>query len=227
MIRTPELVSIILPVYNGAKFLRAALDSVMQQTYGGFELIVVDDGSTDNSADIAASLKAVRLIRRHHRNVAAARNVGVGSATGSLVTFIDQDDTWPPNRLELQVGFLASHRDVDIVLGRYRVCLEPDVLRPPWIKAEAVGRVYPIKPLTLMTRGDVFRRIGEFDESYQSASDSDWLKRARDANIRTAVLPDMLLNWRIHDSNASYERAIARSENLRFLHASIVRRRHA
>src|SRR3954451_23570366 len=102
------LVSVIIPVHNGAKYLRAALESVFAQTYSPFEVIVVDDGSVDESGVIAQSFNDVRYIHQANQGVAAARNNGIGAARGEFLAFLDQDDLWTTEKLKLQMGYLMK-----------------------------------------------------------------------------------------------------------------------
>src|SRR5262245_42249310 len=116
MSRSASLVSVVMPVYNGERHLREAIDSVLRQTHRNLELIVVDDGSTDGSAEIARAFgDQVRLIRQANVGSAVARNVGIASARGEFVAFIDADDGWVSNKLELQVRYLVEHPDVGMV----------------------------------------------------------------------------------------------------------------
>src|SRR5213078_156464 len=106
------LVSVIIPVYNGARYLRAALESVFAQTYRPIEVIVVDDGSGDDSGVIAQSFPDVHFIHQENQGVAAARNHGFDAARGEFIAFLDQDDLWTPEKLKVQVNYLLNHPDV-------------------------------------------------------------------------------------------------------------------
>src|ERR1044072_7097933 len=110
------LVSVIIPVYNGARFLLAALESVFAQTYRPFEVIVVDDGSADDSGRIAQSFSGVHYIRQANQGVAAARNTGIEAARGEFYAFLDQDDLWTPEKLRLQIQHMLNHPDLGYTL---------------------------------------------------------------------------------------------------------------
>ena len=112
------LVSIVVPVYNSEAFLQETLDSVFALEYEPFEVIVVDDGSSDESAAIAQSYADVRCIRQENRGPADARNEGIRSARGEFVAFVDSDDVVLPHKLSTQVGYLLDHPDVTATLGR-------------------------------------------------------------------------------------------------------------
>src|SRR6187549_3720033 len=106
------LVSIIVPVYNGERYLRAALESIFAQTYRPLEVIVVDDGSVDDSGVIAQSFPEVRYIRQENQGVAAARNHGIETARGEFYAFLDQDDLWTPEKLTVQISYLLNDPDL-------------------------------------------------------------------------------------------------------------------
>src|SRR3982074_2664398 len=104
-------VSVILPAYNGARFIVAAIESVLAQTRPVDEFVVIDDGSTDDPAKIVDRFRprGVRLIRQENLGVIGARNRGISETTGELIAFIDQDDAWLPGKTELQIKYLTSH----------------------------------------------------------------------------------------------------------------------
>ena len=106
------LVSVVVPVYNGELYLARALSSVLGQDYGPLEVIVVDDGSTDNSAQIACSFGGVHYIQQPNQGVSASRNAGITASHGEFIGFRDQDDIWAPEKLSVQAGYLLKHHEV-------------------------------------------------------------------------------------------------------------------
>src|SRR5262249_23296673 len=110
------LVSVIVPVYNGEKYLRFALESVVGQKHRPLEIIVVDDGSTDSSAAIAKGFTEVRYLHQANAGVASARNTGLKAATGAFIAFLDQDDLWLPGKLDRQASFLHENAQAMYVL---------------------------------------------------------------------------------------------------------------
>ncbi|MSP12354.1 MAG: glycosyltransferase family 2 protein [Chloroflexi bacterium] len=112
------LASVIIPVYNGEKYLAEALQSILDQNYRPIDVIVVDDGSTDRSAAIVQQFSGVRYIYQSNQGVAVARNVGLAAAWGAIITFLDQNDIWIPRKLEIQVQHLRQHPEVDGVVGK-------------------------------------------------------------------------------------------------------------
>src|SRR5712692_8045370 len=114
----PFFVSVIVPVYNGEAFLAEAVDSIQRQAYQPLETIIVDDGSTDGTAGIAARFKDnVRYVYQSNNGPPAARNKGLKMARGNVIGFLDADDLWSENKLELQLAYLAEDSSVEIVLG--------------------------------------------------------------------------------------------------------------
>jgi glycosyltransferase involved in cell wall biosynthesis len=220
------LVSVIIPVYNGARFLRAALESVFAQTYRPFEVIVVDDGSTDDSATIAQSFPDVRYIHQTNQGVAAARNAGLEAAQGEFFAFLDQDDLWTPEKLTLQVDYLLSHPDVGYTLTQQQFFLEPGASLPPWFRKDLLAPVHTGWVLgTLVVRRAVFEKVGNFATGYSAANDSDWFFRAKAAEIPMAIIPELLLLKRIHETNDSGRAKAILSELLKVVKSSLDRQR--
>jgi glycosyltransferase involved in cell wall biosynthesis len=198
------LVSVIVPIHNGARFLAEALESVAAQDYAAFEVIVVDDGSTDDGAAIAEACGAT-VLRQQQRGAGAARNAGVNVARGELLAFLDQDDLWLPSKLRRQVETLEAHPE-SICLARQSYFLEPGVAAPPaWfgkpilLDADHTGWA----PSCLAMRMTTFARVGRFDERLHHISDVDWFARAADLAIPIETPPETLVRRRIHGTNDS------------------------
>lgn len=220
------LVSVIIPVYNGERYLATTLQSVLAQDYRPFEVLVIDDGSEDRSAEIVRGFPEVRYFHQRNQGAAVARNAGLENARGELVAFLDADDTWMPAKLSLQVRHLLDHPELGFVLTRQRIVLDPGVERPSWLKPElladdSIGYV----PSTLLARRSVFTRIGGFDPRLVPAEDAEWFFRAKDAGIPMAVVPEVLLHKRVHGANLSHGTAINQPRLLQALRASIERQR--
>ncbi len=221
-----SLVSVIVPVYAGERFLGDALDSVAAQSYPNLETIVVDDGSPDASAEIAARRPGVRLLREPHRGVAAARNAGVRAARGELIAFLDQDDLWEPSKLALQVEMLDARPDLHIVLSHVEMVLTEGTPRPSWL-TWMTDRQPGYLPSTWLVRRDAFEQVGPFDGRYRMVCDADWLARAKDAGLANEMLAERLVYWRIHGANGSYEQAGMRAETFRMLRETVERQRQS
>jgi glycosyltransferase involved in cell wall biosynthesis len=220
------LVSVIIPVYNGGRYLRAALESVFAQTYRPFEVIVVDDGSVDDSGVIAQSFPDVHYIHQANQGVAAARNHGIEAARGEFLAFLDQDDLWTPEKLKLQMDHLLSHPDLDYTLTQQRYFLDPGATLPAWFRKELFSTVHTGWVLgTLVVRRTAFEKVGNFATGYSAANDSDWFFRAKAAGIPMAVVPELLLLKRLHDANDSGRAKEILSELLKVVRSSLDRQR--
>src|SRR5204862_4171459 len=125
----------IVPVRDGARYLADALRSILEQERPADEIIVVDDGSRDESAAIARSISGVRCVTQRPAGAAAARKRATAAASGAPLAFLDADDRWTADKLRLQVGHLAAHPEIDYVLAHQRLHLEPGVAPPRWVRA--------------------------------------------------------------------------------------------
>ena len=220
------LVSVIIPVHDGARYLRAALDSVFAQTYRSFEVIVVDDGSADDSGVIAQSFPEVRYIHQPNQGVAAARNHGIEAARGEFLAFLDQDDVWMPDKLKLQLDYLLSHPEIDYTLTQQKYFLEPGTPLPAWFRKELFDSVHTGWILgTMVVRRTAFEKVGHFATGYSAANDSDWFFRAKAAGIPMVVVPELLLLKRIHGANESGRAKEVLSELRRVVKSSLDRQR--
>jgi glycosyltransferase involved in cell wall biosynthesis len=216
-----RLVSVIVPVYNGERFLAATLESIVAQDYEPVELIVVDDGSDDTSADVAAAFDGVRVIRQENQGPAAARNAGLAAAGGEFVAFVDSDDLLPATKLTVQVTYLLEHPQVECVLGRQE-WIDP----PPGLKRDPIyGELDGIPPTSALYRMAVVRELGGYDTSYRSHENMDLLFRLRERGGEIAVLPDLVLYRRFHGDNLSRAPRAERDPRLRSLKAKLDRER--
>jgi len=223
-------VSAVMPVFNGERYLAEALDSVIAQARPADEIIIVDDGSTDASAAIVARYRNVRHVYQPNAGCAAARNRGVGEATGDVVAFIDQDDLWMPDHLARMTDVLRGDGEIAFAACAVENFLSPDVPFAP-ADFDPLMLKHPQHGMgtnTLVVRRNAFARVGPFDVSMVPIDDSDWLLRAIDAGLRFVHLDQPSVRRRIHAGNQStwtrssppIARLMARS-----LHASIQRRR--
>lgn len=220
-------VSAIVPVRNGARFMREALDSIVGQTRPPEELIVVDGGSTDGSVQIARSYPQVTLVEQGGSGLGDAWNQGVERSSGELVAFLDSDDRWLPHKLERQLELLAERPRLAGAIGIVKHYVEPGFDPPPGFRPELLGREdLATMPGTLLVHRWVFERIGMFDNSYAIAVDVDWFARLRDAGLELGVLDELVTEKRAHDANLSHSDTLRNNMELaRALRASIERKR--
>ena len=220
------LVSVIIPVHNGERYLADAIESVLAQTYRPIQLIVVDDGSDDGTAEIATSFREVRYIYQTNQGHAAAMNAGIRAVRGEFVAFLDADDLWTPNKLSVQINYLQKHPDVGCVIAKMQNFVEPGTGPPSRMTRDlALTEYAALQVGALVARRTVFEQIGGFDTTYEHAKDVDWFVRAREAGIVMAILPEILLHRRLHGSNRSYHTQARTLEFMRVLKSSINRKR--
>jgi glycosyltransferase involved in cell wall biosynthesis len=225
------LVSVVIAVRNGERFLATAIESVLAQTYHPLEFIVVDGQSSDGTALIAQSFAQVSyILESGSPTVGHGRNLGIDRARGEFISFNSHDDLWLPDKLATQVDYLLQHREVQYTITRLKFFLEPGCFppsgfRPDWLTGDHPGRI----PETMLARRSVFDRIGRFDPNLIVAEDVDWFSRASDQNISMAVIPQVLLHKRLHDSNLSLNPQAGQRDLLMALRQSVARKkgRHA
>lgn len=231
------LISIIIPVYNGAAYLGAALQSVLQQSYRPLEIIVINDGSTDETAAIVSTFQqglypehgapSIHYFYQPNGGPATARNRGVAQAQGELLAFLDADDWWHPQKLERQMALFAQQPALGYVVTHMCTHLEAQTSWPNSLNQAHYQHEPPcFLPSALVVRRSVFQQIGNFDERYRYSDDADWFLRAKDAAIPFAVAPETLVYKRIHATNLSHTPAMTQ-ETLRAFHASVQRQRQA
>ena len=212
------LISVVIPVFNGERFLREAVQSVLDQKYAPLEIIVVDDGSTDGTANVARSLPAtVRFLHQANQGPAAARNRGIEHAQGDLIAFSDADDLWPPAKLELQLPYLIKDRGLEIVLGRIQQVLSSE---------EKFGEpAFSVNLGSAVIRRSVFDRVGLFDETMRYSEDVDWFMRAREAGAAIMTIDAVTLFYRQHEQNMTRGKSTSELNVLQALKRSLDRRR--
>lgn len=199
---TTPLVSVVVGCFNGERFLQEALESVFAQEFDSYEVIFVDDGSTDGSAEIARSFP-VHYIRQENQGVATARNAGLTVARGEFVTFLDADDVFVSSRLGVQASYLLDHANVGCVLGRQDWLFEDGHSAAELSYDPIYGELGGIQLITAMVRRDVMQQLGGFDPTFRNAEDRDLLLRMRERGIEIVVLSHLVLRKRVHGTNKS------------------------
>jgi glycosyltransferase involved in cell wall biosynthesis len=221
------LVSVILPVYNGEQYLASAIESALYQEYEPLEILVIDDGSTDGTSEVAARyLEHIIYVHQPNAGVSAARNRGLRLAKGEFITFLDADDVWPRYKLHIQVNYLLSRPDLEMVQGliqRQQLTRGPDgklVFTDEWL--------HPYMNVLLgsmLFRRSAIEKIGFFDDSLRISQDTDYWFRARELGIPCRVLCNLSLLYRIHQENLTKGKDIVSIEFVRALKMSLDRRR--
>lgn len=222
-----RLVSVVIPCYNNERHLGAAIDSVLAQSHRPLEILVVDDGSTDNSAEIARQYgDPVRLLSQSNQGCPAARNTGVNASQGHYLAFLDADDLWMEQKLRLQLKVLEDSPEIDCVYSHIEQFHSPELSAAEQARIFCPEGAQPARHASAMlVRRDAFLRIGLFDESLIVAEFLDWTMRAEQEHIGVVVLDDVLVRRRLHMTNNSTAQRHARPDFARVLKAALDRRR--
>lgn len=219
-------ISVIIPCHNDAKYLGEALDSALAQSRPPAEVIVVDDGSTDGSAEVARSYRArVRLVSQSNQGISAARNAGLAAATGDIIAFLDADDLWPPRSLEARLERLEAPAAVDCVFGLVEQFLSPDL--PPADAARLhcpPGQVPARFAGAMLVRRSVLDRVGGFDVGLKVGETMDLVARLAEDGAPTTTVDQLVMRRRIHGQNTMIQQRASQSDYLRVLKAALDRR---
>lgn len=222
---TAPRISVVVPAFNGEPFIASSIESVLEQTYPNVEFVIVDDGSTDRTIDVVQGFDPdVRLVVQSNAGPGAARNRGAAETTGPLLAFLDQDDTWHPERLQRMTAAMARDGASAVLCATRALGENPPMGRlvrmdPPSPSIESLllwqGRVVSCGSNLLIERG-TFRSLGGFDASLGPVTDWELLVRLVTEGVRLAYLDEPLVDYRWHEGNATHdrsevERALARA----------------
>jgi glycosyltransferase involved in cell wall biosynthesis len=221
------LVSVIIPVYNGERYLAEAVESVLDQTYPRVEIIVVDDGSTDGTADIVRAFgDAVRYLAQPNAGQGSAMNLGITHAHGEHYAFLDADDMWEDDKLAAQVAAMRVDDPPDMVTGLVQQFFSPDI--DPALR-ETLHCPDDAMPgyctAAIMVRRDAFDRVGPFETHLRLGEFMSWYMRAQEQQLSLSVIPQVVLRRRIHDANKGITRRDAIVDRVRIVKAALDRRR--
>jgi len=223
-----EKISIILPVYNGDKHLNDAIESVIRQNYNPLEIILVDDGSTDNTRKIAKQFPQVRYFYQENSGPAASRNKAIQAATGEWFAFIDADDLWPEKSLQLQLQQRASHPTAEIIMGFTQIiCATQPNHTDQDQNAEVADPFLSLLLGSALIHKHAFEKNGLFDETLKFSEDVDWFLRARENDIHMTTHKNVTQYYRKHDQNMTRAKNSAKRYFLLALKMSIDRRRQS
>jgi glycosyltransferase involved in cell wall biosynthesis len=210
-----ETIAVIIPVYNGADYVGQAIESVLRQTFPATEIVVVDDGSSDNTAEVARSYPGVKVITQPNAGVSASRNNGVKNTTAHWLAFLDHDDLWDVDKLENQIQAIRKEPTADACfIGRRTLTqvgttdqFELEVGGYPMPPSSAVPRMLygrlRFVPSATMVRRSVFLKVGGFESAAQPSEDWDLCLRMVQAGAHLITCPQLSLFYRIHTSNSS------------------------
>ena len=195
------LVSVIIPVYNGENFIREAVENVLSQKYPSLEIIVINDGSTDSSDQIIKQLPVdIRYFSQDNYGPAAARNKGIRDASGEFITFLDADDLWPENNLNIMVDEMLKNPGMDVIRG-YAQLMEFNKTSGCYEYIGNPKESFPHYIGAAIYRKSVFEKVGLFDSMLRFGEDADWFLRAGEMNLNIKRLEETSLFVRRHGGN--------------------------
>lgn len=220
------LVTVIVPAYNAAPYLKDALDSIFAQSHPAVEVVVVNDGSTDGTDRMIESFGSrITAIHQERRGIGGARNTGVNASHGELLAFLDADDLYLTGKLERQVAALERQPTLAMVFGHVEEFVSDELSADD--RARLLVRQGP-RPgylaQTMLVRREPFHRVGPFGD-WRSAEFLDWYLKAIDIGLQAAMLNDVVLRRRLHLTNVGRVERQSRSDFARVLKASLDRRR--
>ena len=220
------LISVIIPVYNGEKYLAAAIESVFAQTYSQIELLLVDDGSQDATEQIAREYGAkIRYFPEANRGQPAAMNYALAMAKGAYIAFLDADDLYLPDKTALQVAFLEREAQVDFVFGYVEQFVSPELPQAEKEKWACPAESSPgYLAVAGLFRKECFERVGLFNEEQPIGVFIEWYMRAADRGLKNEVISNRVARRRIHDSNMGIYSQHRRLEYVQIVKAALTRR---
>jgi glycosyltransferase involved in cell wall biosynthesis len=220
------LISVVIPVYNGERYLAQAIESVLAQTYQPIEVIVLDDGSSDGSAGIAQRFSGLRYCFQPNAGLGAARNRGIELSEGSFLAFLDADDLWVADKLTRQMAFFDADPALEMVFGHTRQFYSPELGDAIKTKITHAGEIMPGHLAgTLLIKRESFYRVGTFATDWRVGEFMDWYMRAVELGLKCSMVPEVLLERRLHAANMGIRERRARNDYARILKSSLDRRR--
>lgn len=221
-------ISVIIPFYNGAKFLHEAITSVLNQKSQKLEIILVDDGSTDNSVEVVHKFNdfRIQLIQQANAGAAEARNNGVRHATGDFISFLDADDVWTTDKLSLQMAEITKNPSINMVFGQVKEFYDSSL--PTQQTLHHLEKTYVgYSPIALLISKKDFLKVGEFQSKWKVAEFIDWYDRAKHLSFNEMVLPDIVAMRRIHAGNLDRLNRLDVKQYVAVLKEALDRKRNA
>lgn len=219
------VISIILPFFNRIRYLQDSIESIFYQDFKDFEIIAVDDGSTDGSAQLVKKLNKIpiRLISQKNQGASCARNVGVRAASGRFLTFLDSDDIWVPNKLSAQLVDIHNNSNDTLCFGHIQEFISPELLGS---KNKIQTRLLPGLSLsTLFMLREDFLRIGELNPAFKLAEFIEWFERSKHKGFSTYVSNSIYAYRRIHQGNIGKVKSSNAKQYLQAIKSSLDLRR--
>lgn len=213
----PPLISCIIPAYNEEQLLGEAIDSVLVQTYRPIEVIVVDDGSTDGTAKIVKSYRdKINYLWQANSGPGAARNLGISTAKGAYLAFLDADDLWHPEKLAAQIARFRDRPGLDMCLTRvkpFMTRISPEIQRDI-LEEDPVIVITPYMTSSTLVGRSLVDRVGPFNLDLRLGEDTDWFLRVSNSGGVIEIVPQVLAYKRFHDSNLTGDSNIVSQDEL-------------
>jgi glycosyltransferase involved in cell wall biosynthesis len=224
--RSDHRISLIIPCYNGGRYIKEALDSVLGQSLVPSDILVVDDGSTDDSVRIIERYAPqVRLVRQSNRGDSYARNVALARTTSPLVAFLDADDIWPSGSLERRFEALIASPGHDYVYGLMEQFVSPELASRLTVPASTLaGGIARVLGGSLFRRS-IFDDVGGFNPDIRIGYVIEWINKVEAAGYKALAMPDLVLRRRIHDSNSVHDEQRLKKDYLQVIRSSLAHRR--
>lgn len=223
------LVSVITATLNASKYLREALNSILNQTYQNIEVLIIDGGSTDDTKEIANMFPKVSFVTQNGKGLFDAWNQGIKMCTGDFVAILDSDDIWNPTTLSDHVNALLIDSSKLGSVGQVKFFLQKKQTPPPEFKLSLLEKSHlAYMPGCFMGRKEIFNRIGYYETEWKIASDIIWFGKVKDLKDEIFILDRVVLNKRVHKNNISYnsvEEDIYGRELLKLLHLKLKSKR--
>lgn len=219
-------ISVIIPVYNGERYLAEAIDSVLAQSRLPTEIIVVDDGSTDHSVQVAQRYQPlVQCVQQTNCGPGAARNRGIRLAQGEFLAFLDADDRWLPSKLASQMAQLDAQPALDMVFGQVEQFISPELTpeQQPLLPTHPIMTGLHVG--AMLIRRPSFARVGEFATTWTIGEFIAWYGRAQTLGLQTASLPQVVMQRRLHTANLTRRTQDRRGDYLKILKAQLDEKR--
>ncbi|BAQ64671.1 glycosyltransferase [Geminocystis sp. NIES-3709] len=228
MTKINPLISVIIGVYNGDRYLAETIESILAQTYQPIEIIIVDDGSTDRTAEIAQSfLPQIKYFYKTHDGISATLNYGINLSQGDFIAFLDADDLWIPEKLNLQMEVFNTESEIDVVFGNVQQFISPELdeaeKKSLKIRVEIIPGYFKG---TMLVKREVFNYVGLFNTSLKVADFIDWYLKLKDKNLKTSMLTEIVTKRRIHKNNMGIREKESRKDFARAIKTSLDRRRN-
>jgi len=220
-------ISVIVPIFNGALYIYEAIKSILSQEIDNLEILVIDDGSTDNFEKHLDCFGDPRLqiIKQFNSGAAEARNNGIRRARGEFIAFLDADDIWAPNKLKIQLEQIRSCKDVNMVYCHVKEFYDESIIGYNEFQ-KGVKTFKGYSPIALLISKKDFLRVGYFQSKWKVAEFLDWYDRAKSAGLSEIMLPDVLAFRRIHSGNIGRMNRPNANQYLAVLKESLDRKRN-